>query len=153
MTMLGPTQENGDARLRRVLVVTAGLMVTGAIAGAITGMIAVTIVMLMFNGLSALADLGLAMEFAAMLGAPIGAVILPLEAWVLLRRVPLWRAVAETAAGTVLGAVALALLSPGPILGAVIGFTAAAIRLRIATRGGPAGAARTPDPLRPASLP
>lgn len=133
--------------------VTAGLMVSGAIAGAITAMIAVTIVMLIVSGLSALADLGLVMEFAAMLGAPIGAVILPLEAWALLRRVPLWRALAETAAGTILGAVAFALLSPGPILGAVIGFTLAAIRLRIATRGGRAGGARTPDPLRPASLP
>ena len=152
MTMLGPTQENGYARLRRIVVVTAGLAVTGAIAGAITAMVAVTIVMLMFSGLSALADLGFAMEFAAILGAPIGAVILPLEAWVLLRRVPLWRALAETAAGTVLGAVALSPLSPGPIIGAVIGFTLAAIRLRIATRGGQFGAC-TPDPLRPASLP
>ena len=145
--MLGPTQENADTRLRRILVVTAGLTVTGAIAGAITAMVAVTIVMLIVTGLSALADLGWVMGFAAMLGAPIGAVILPLEAWVLLRRVPLWRALAETAAGTLLGAVAFALLSPGPIIGAVIGFTLAAIRLRIASRGGQSLGGRVSDPL------
>jgi hypothetical protein len=147
--MLDQTLRADGTRLRRILLVTAGLMVTGAIAGAITAMVAVTIVMLVVSGLSALADLGWGMAVAAMLGAPIGAVILPLEAWVLLRRVPLWRALAETAAGTILGAVAFALLSPGPILGAVIGFTLAAIRLRIATRGGQALGARGRDPLGP----
>ena len=36
-------------------------------------------------------------------GAIAGAVLAPVAAWSLMRHVPLWRAIAETAAGTVLG--------------------------------------------------
>jgi hypothetical protein len=77
-------------------------------------------------------------------GAALGAVIAPITAWTLMRRVPLGRALAQTAIGTTLGAAiglavggffALKLRSlPGAFVGALIGFVATALRLRFATR-------------------
>jgi len=151
--MLEQVQVQRTGGLRRVLAVTAGLAAAGAVAGAITGAVAAGFVIMVYFGNSVdpetgvrfgVTDLGFGMSMAAVMGAPIGAVILPLEAWVLLRRVPLWRALAETAAGTVVGAVALALIATSPVVGAMIGFTLAAVRLRFVTRP-----LDTPDPLLP----
>ena len=124
--------EKTGINLTRVVAVTGGLIVVGAIVGGITSMLALTIVSLV-GGTRSLGGLTLGLGFAGAVGAIVGAVLAPVEAWILLRRVPLWRAIAETALGTILGALAFAILAPGPIIGAVIGFTLAAVRLRITT--------------------
>ena len=127
------THDGTPSRLRRILAVTAGLVLTGAIVGAITSAVALLLVSLS-DGVHGMAEATSGLGFAAIAGAAIGGVLAPVEAWVLLRRVPLWRAIAETAAGTIIGALVLGFLVPGPIIGAVAGFTIAAIRLRIVTR-------------------
>ena len=140
--------ERSGGRLKRIIAVTLGLIGVGAIVGGITSMVALTVVSLA-GGARTLHDLTFGLGFAAAFGAAIGAVLAPVEAWILLRRVPLWRAIAETAVGTVLGALAFTLVLPGPIVGAVVGFTLAAIRLRIATRGGRSLKSRSVDALPP----
>ena len=63
-------------------------------------------------------------------GAVIGAVLAPVMAWIFLRRVPLWRAIAEPALGTLLGILVAAATVPwGTVLFPLIGFLAGAIRL------------------------
>jgi hypothetical protein len=79
---------------------------------------------------------------AAVFGGVLGFVLAPVAAWTLMRHVPLWRAIAETALGTVLGFAAgwvlgptglriLGYTAPWPFLFALGGFAAAAIRLRL----------------------
>ena len=77
-------------------------------------------------------------------GAALGAVLAPLTSWVFLRRVPLGKALLQTTVGTTVGAaVGLALDSagltyrfniPASLVGAIVGFLAAATRLRFAPR-------------------
>jgi hypothetical protein len=118
----------------RILAVTAALMAGGALFGGLAGAIAVTLLLALFGDFSW--DLLL---LAAKMGAWLGAFLLPIAGWLLLRRVPLWRALTGTIAGTVIGSLAgMALgflLYPlgmflGPVLGAILGFLFAAIRLR-----------------------
>lgn len=75
------------------------------------------------------------------LGGVMGGVLAPIAAWTLVRRVPIWRAITDTAVGTVIGAMLglifqplhdTAWLSP-PLLG-IGGFALAAIRLRLSKR-------------------
>jgi hypothetical protein len=69
-----------------------------------------------------------------MVGTVMGTVLAPLAAWTLMRRVPLWRAIAETAAGTIIGTLVGFILVPtSPPLVSVAGFVVAAIRLRVST--------------------
>jgi hypothetical protein len=119
----------------RILAVTAGLLAGGALFGALAAGIAITIVMALLGGLSR--DLFLE---AARIGAVLGAVLLPIAGWTLLRRVPLWRALTGTITGTVIGSLLGTVLLGfaayplglfvGPPLGAVVGFLCAAVRLR-----------------------
>jgi hypothetical protein len=77
-------------------------------------------------------------------GAGLGAVLAPLTSWVFLRRVPLGKALLQTMVGTTAGAAiglgldsaGLMLRTPVPagLVGAIAGFLAAAIRLRLAKR-------------------
>jgi len=89
------------------------------------------------NGGSLLRAIGQAVLFGGGLGAVLG----PLAAWTLMRHVPIWRAIVETAAGTAIGAVAGLVAGrlgaggpPWMLIGALIGFAAAAIRLRLSQR-------------------
>jgi hypothetical protein len=81
--------------------------------------------------------------FAAVFGAICGAIAAPAGGWLLLRRVPLGRAMAWTVIATVFGAVVLWVLPLGynrierGILGAIVGFLAAALALRWTTRHTP----------------
>jgi hypothetical protein len=124
--------------VRRILIVILGLMATGSVIGAILGALALwvaaAILGIMPNRPSD-AELLLA---GAEAGALTGAVLAPISAWSLMRFVPLWRAIGEPALGTTLGAMAGALGASAthgglawPILGALIGFLVAAVRLRI----------------------
>ena len=121
----------------RIIQVTAALSLIGCVVGGILG------------GALLASPLGIPMEHfkisgqlfyvGAIFGGVMGAVLAPIAAWTLMRRVPIWRAITDTAIGTVIGAVVglvfqpqhdAAWLSP-PLLG-VTGFALAAIRLRLA---------------------
>jgi hypothetical protein len=111
--------------VRRVVLVTLGLSVVGAICGALLG------------GLALFAEV-LPMEVVgagAVIGAGFGAVLAPLVGWVFLRRVSLSRAIRETALGALLGIGVGAIAQHGlsAILG-LVGFVIAGVRLWFATR-------------------
>jgi hypothetical protein len=114
----------------RIVAVTAAVSAVGAVTGALCAMAALLISVPIRTGghvPGAGAFLG-----AAGLGAKLGAVGAPLAGWLLLRRVPLGRALGWTSAGTVLGAVLLwGVPGAGPIIGAVLGALTAAIVLRV----------------------
>ena len=129
-------------RPSRVLAVTAGLAVAGAVTGAGCGVVALTPVVVSdwirpshdyyFATFSDLAP------WAAGAGAAFGAVSGPLLAWSLLRHVPFWRVILWAATGTVVGslvawAAAGASLAPGlPSIfgGALLGMVIAGVALR-----------------------
>ena len=125
--------EMRQVSIARVAIVTLALVIVGALIGALTSVLALVVV-LMLRGSPGFPQLMAAIMMAGYVGAAIGAVMAPIVAWVLLRRVPLWRAITQTALGTLLGAIVTSFTFPGPIIGAIIGFTLAAIRLRIVTR-------------------
>jgi hypothetical protein len=121
----------------RILAVTAGLVAGGALFGALAGAVAITILAALLGWRGGVSFLVLE---AARKGAVLGAVLLPIAGWTLLRRVPLWRTLTGTIVGTVIGSlVGLVVLTViaypigvfiGPVLGAIVGFLCAAIRLR-----------------------
>jgi hypothetical protein len=128
------TSAGVSSRAARILLVTAALSAVGAVVGAITSVVAMTL-WLLTHGLGTPPIFSFETGIAAMIGAGLGAVLAPLEAWLLLRRVPLWRAITETAIGTIIGAVAFSFLTASSLIaGAVVGFTVAALRLRFVTR-------------------
>ena len=130
------------SRLGRILAVTAGLSAAGIVVGALCGAAVVAMVLVVRDGPRSLFDPELDGIFglAAALGAVVGVIAAPALAWGLLRRVPLGRAVAWTALGTVTGATLgeLALpvnpyvmLVPGVLVGALLGFVASGVALRV----------------------
>jgi hypothetical protein len=129
-------------RIGRVAAITASIAAIGAAIGGALGaaLLAVWALRLRVSGV----DLAQGALFGAGVGAGLGAVLAPITAWVFLRRVPLGRALAQTAIGTTLGAAFGLVLGsiglpapnslPAGLLGALIGFLAAAVRLRFSTR-------------------
>jgi|SRR5688572_15833518 len=132
-------------RLGRIAAITASIAAIGAVIGGTLGaaLLAVWALRLGIRG----EDFLEGALFGAGTGAGLGAVLAPITAWAFLRRVPLGRALVETAIGTTLGAAvglvigsigkpdALQVMAlPAGLVGALIGFIAAAIRLRFATR-------------------
>jgi predicted acyltransferase len=119
---------------RRVLIVLAGLVVVGAIAGGLCALLAINLSLLLegpYDGPIRLDAVSL--KFGAfVMGAALGAVLTPLASFLFLRKVPLGRAIAACAFGTMLGAVAGdriwgfnpydADLTPGVVQGAFLGF-------------------------------
>src|SRR6185295_16927914 len=93
--------------LRRIFGVTGGLIVVGAFAGALAGLIALIPIPIQHalrptidDGFVSFGDLApYALAFGAMLGAVLG----PMLAWSMLRHVPLWRVVVHPLVGTVIG--------------------------------------------------
>ncbi len=129
--------------LRRVVAVTAGLIGTGAIAGALAGGIAFTFSLLVTPplGVPSLAEFLQLFLFAGLFGAPLGAVTAPVLAWLLLRRVPLGQMFVMCAVGTMIGGVVGWFASMGggnvavnSLVGAFLGclLTAIALRHRVA---------------------
>ena len=89
-------------RLARVLAVTSGLVAAGAGAGALAGAAVAGVIAAIVEHPGAALEPGL-LGFGATFGAVLGAVLLPLAGWLLMRRVPLGRALLGTAAGAVSG--------------------------------------------------
>ena len=130
--------------MKRILIIIAALSLTGAIIGGLLGTGAMALLLVFrdfyWEGRATGVDwFGAAGTF----GAVAGAVLAPIAAWTLMRSVPLWRAIGEPALGTTLGAVIAMLIEfepgtsfgvIGPAIGGVIGFVAAAVRLRLAYR-------------------
>lgn len=121
----------------RIAAVTAGLLVAGGLFGGIAAAIGATVAAFVtFDGLDAYG--GMVVAFAALVGASLGAPLLPDTSWVLLRRVPLGLSWLGTTAGAVTGGVAGWIaafwLKGDPITwgiaGALIGFFAAVVVLR-----------------------
>ena len=131
----------------RIFAVTMGLVLAGATFGAIAGIVAFPLAILLTEGFLGPADIEI-VGSAGSLGAIIGSVASPIAAWLLLRRVPLGRAVLWSTVGAVVGGVigwtlggrfdsflnrvvpALGDAFGTAILGAIIGFLITALVLR-----------------------
>jgi hypothetical protein len=118
---------------RRVLAVTAGLILTGMVVGALCAGVALALVMAARGQWRAVFDPAL-WALAAAVGGAIGSVAAPLMSWLFLRRVPLGRAIVQTALGTIIGGAVTFPMFLGPLGGALLGFSAAALRLFVVTR-------------------
>ena len=118
--------------MTRALVVTLGLTVTGALVGAVCGGVAPAVVAVAAGDWRDLLRPGF-WVIGGIVGAAIGAVVAPVMSWLLLRRVPLGAAIGQTAAGTIAGGI-LGLIAGAPLIGAVSGFMAAAVRLSVVER-------------------
>ena len=119
----------------RIAAVTAGLLVAGAIAGALAADAALLLALGLKDGELALA--GEALGFVAVVGALFGGVLLPITAWLFLRRVPLGLALLGTVIGTVIGGSLGWIVRyggneiNGGVMGACAGFACAALLLRL----------------------
>ena|SRR5688572_23142021 len=139
-------------RATRILAVTLGLTAAGAVFGGVAGAAAFAIAVAVTDRIANAAGFGM-LAFPAFFGAIIGAVAAPSAGWLLLRTVPLGRAVGWTTLGAVTGGIggwllAIALRTPGggrlPVIpgnaietglaGAVVGFIVAAVLARVRSR-------------------
>jgi hypothetical protein len=113
----------------RVALVALGLVPAGAMAGAIAGALGVTIWLSVTVGLRSAFD-PLAWGMAGMVGAALGAVVLPIAGLTVLRYVPLGRALGETILATAVGGAAgVQLMGRWWLAGPLLGFGLAATRL------------------------
>ena len=124
------------SRSLRIAAVTGGLLVAGAVAGAIAADAAFLIAQTIEGG--SLSLIGLEpLLFVGSLGALLGGVLLPITAWLFLRRVPIGLAVLGTLLGTVVGgALGWVLFSGsdqirGGLGGAFAGFALSTLLLRL----------------------
>lgn len=123
----------------RVVTITAGLILTGAVVGALAG--AVSLTTSLWIDRDPWYVLGL---FAGPLyGAPIGAVVAPVLAWTVLRRVALGQMFMWLGSGTAIGGLVGWITTVTPmeeakvmsgLAGAVVGCLVAAIRVRYHAR-------------------
>jgi hypothetical protein len=127
--------ERDMTRPVRIMAVTVGLTLAGAVLGGVAGAVALAIALAVTEGPAAAADAGV-LAFAAYLGAVLGAVSGPVVAWLLLRHVPLGRVFLGSVAGTVVGGVAGWISTTAfdqiqyAVLGALAGFFTAVVALR-----------------------
>ena len=119
----------------RVIVITSGLALAGALLGALAGTLALAIGVAITEGPSAL-SIESVFLFPAVWGALFGAVGGPLAAWLLMRRVPIGRALTGSVLGAVIGGV-VGWTIPATedpmraMVGALIGYALAVFCLRI----------------------
>jgi hypothetical protein len=110
----------------------------GAVVGAVLGALLISVLFVIHGPVHQPRALVEPLGIATAFGAVLGSVLAPVAAWTLMRHVPLWRAILETALGTLLG-VGFGLLVGArldrSILLGLVGFAAAAIRLRLTHRG------------------
>lgn len=124
-------------RSARIVVVTAGLMVAGALFGALAANLALALATAATGELRDFLREPQVMQLVGFIGALLGGVLLPSACWLLLRRVPLGLAVLGTLIGTVTGGALGWVLPSGDfpvgsaLLAAVAGFAVAALSLRL----------------------
>jgi hypothetical protein len=126
MTMHTPVPVLRERRVSpaRVTLVALGLVPAGAVAGFVAGALGVSIWVGVTEGVAHAFSPG-AWLVAGAIGAGLGAVLLPLAGFTLLRRAPLGKVLLETIIGTALGGAIGAVLSPfgaGWFTGALAGF-------------------------------
>jgi hypothetical protein len=123
----------------RILNVTLILAAMGVIVGAVLGAALGLAVGIVRNGMPVFDAAAGVMLMSALAGAGLGAVLAPLTAWLLLRHVPIGRAMGFTALGTAAGAgVGLFLRDVWWLAMALLGFVLTAIWLRLTTKVSPA---------------
>ncbi len=127
--------------LKRFAAVTAGLAAAGFAVGAGLSAVVAAVVIASVGGMRDLVEYGEYVLAAGLWGGGVGAVIGPAAAWLLMRHVPLWKAIGGTAAGTLAGIGLAFLVIELPFgetlvdglriyLYPLLGFGAAAIALR-----------------------
>ena len=89
-------------RARRIFAVTAGLFATGAVVGTIVGAIVAALILGVMTRSARALDAELLL-IGATFGAPLGAVLFPAAGWLLMRHVPLGKALLGTSIGTLAG--------------------------------------------------
>lgn len=130
------------SRSKRIIEVTAGLAVTGAVVGAVCAIGIILVLNAINGGIAGLfsADGAVFLAVVAFVGALFGLVAAPLLSWGLLRRVPLGKAILATGLGTMTGAVAGETFYPmnpyvggvpAVILGGFAGFIVGGIVVRL----------------------
>lgn len=125
----------------RILAVTLGLVVAGAVFGGLAGAAALAISLVLSQDYGHLREPRL-FAAAASIGALLGAACAPLAGWLLLRQIPLGRAFAGLTVGATLGGVVGWFLPRSFVRGdailitAALGFLGAAVILRIWHAGG-----------------
>lgn len=121
-------------RWMRITLVTMGLAAAGAVFGTLAGMVVLFAWLAILGGLGPVLNIPFFMaQIALVYGGGLGAVLGPLAAWTLMRRVPLWLAVGGTTLGTLAAGGLGLLLAPHPmsaILFGMVGFCYTAVRLR-----------------------
>jgi len=132
------------ASVRRVIAVTAGLSAAGLVVGAAVGAVVAGafIALSLLTASGGVWNVGTTLAASAIYGGALGMVLGPIAAWLLMRHVPIGRALGETALGTAIGSFLGLLLVWFPVLLipfppltlALAGFAAAAVRLRVMHR-------------------
>jgi hypothetical protein len=121
--------------------VTVSLIGAGAAIGALCGGVLASLALLLTASINELMsrDTAVFLGLCATVGGVVGGITAPIVSWGLLRRVPLGRAIAWGAIGTMLGGVIGEWVSPanlhgggvpGVIIGGFLGFVAASIAVR-----------------------
>ena len=126
-------------RVARIVLVTLALSGAGAAAGAVLGVAPVAVISLVLGGVEGMRNTVEVWPFLAAIGGAIGAVLGPSLAWLLLRHVPLGRAILQCTLGGLMGFIVGVVLPDHrdynmeiqPIMMAVIGAVCAAVRLRL----------------------
>ena len=115
-------------RRQRVLVITAGLSVAGAVCGALAGAVGITLALVLTERVELAHALDpFVLIFVGSIGAVLGAFAAPALTWLLLRRVPLGKAFLHGTLGATLGGVLgwmlplFSLQMPSALLGALAG--------------------------------
>ncbi|MEP6833676.1 MAG: hypothetical protein ABJB74_09785 [Gemmatimonas sp.] len=128
------------ASLARRAKVTLGLTALGAFAGAVAGGLSAVAVAAIIDGTVRSVFSGSLFVIGAEIGAPLGAFLLPIAGWTLLRRVSFGRVMVGTVLGTLVGGFAGWFITMDTnaifrsIAGGVIGFFTAAVLMRLRAR-------------------
>jgi hypothetical protein len=135
-----PPPDRRVTEFRRMVAVTLAVAAAGAVIGAVLAVLSVAGVLLALGGAQRFRVLA-PFIFVAGFGGALGFILAPLAAWTLMRYVPLWRALVETALGTAFGLAIGSLVGPmrggdefWALLLGLAGFGAAALRLRVKYR-------------------
>lgn len=126
--------------LARRAKITLGIAALGAFGGAVAGGVSAVVVAAIIDGTVRSIFSGWLFGIGAQMGAPLGALLLPLAEWTLLRRVPFGRAISGTVAGTLVGGLMGWFITMDTnaifrsLAGGVVGFLVAAVLMRLRAR-------------------